>query len=119
MEHLPGGRLWAETGVVARYRHLPRTLPHPAPYREPIDQEPRRAKILPDEAIGRLATTIDQYANSGGLDLRDTTILTTDLANLANERGEHPEYLAHLLHCPEAHTGMPGRPLLSERPDKR
>jgi hypothetical protein len=29
---------------------------------------------------------------------------------LANERREHPEYLAHLLHHPETHTGMPGRP---------
>lgn len=50
------------------------------------------------------------YQPDGSLDPRDTLIRTTDLAKLAEERGESPEYLDHILSRPMTHSGGPGRP---------
>ncbi len=47
---------------------------------------------------------------SSEIDPRGTIIATADLVQLAQERRETPEFLAHLMQSPETSTGFAGRP---------
>jgi hypothetical protein len=51
---------------------------------------------------GAITPVKKRYMLDGKLDPRDTLIKTVDLVELAAERGEHPEYLAHLMPLPDA-----------------
>lgn len=64
-------------------------------------------------ASGAITPVRPAYLPSGEVDPRDTRIRTADLARLADERGDRPQNLAHLMQAPETHTGLPGRPTKS------